>query len=371
VSLLLCLERIGVSTEMPGLEETNHDAIEQATREILSSGESSDDDSQSPSVSPNGGGPKPVIRTSRSSGKLDAAAAVFLDPTVPAVRRLNSCPNVTLSSKTSMQSADSSQGRNTEFWEIPTRSDSLGLANGFASSGAVNGEALGALASVSITTAAGDQRRIGNKCLNIQSELRKRASNDGVSQQMGNKFLNIPSDIRKQTIDADTALQQTGNRCLGIQSQLRKQMTDADTLQTGTECLNIQSGLGKGTIDADNNLQTGNECPNIQSDIRKQTTDADTLHTGNKCLRTLSDLRKRTMNGVSSDEFGIGRNSESCPTGYSRQSAAEQVSQGCAAPQPLKPSHLQKWNRCYGFQQANCYCASLISVSFYPLKILD
>jgi hypothetical protein len=68
------------------------------------------------------------------------------------------------------------------------------------------------------------------------------------------------------------------------------------------------------------------------------------------------------MNGVSSDEFGIGRNSESCPTGYNRQSAAEQVSQGCAAPQPLKPSHLQKWNRCYGFQQANCYCASLISV---------
>jgi hypothetical protein len=120
--------------------------------------------------------------------------------------------------------------------------------------------------------------------------------------------------------------------------------------------------------DADT-LQTANKCLNIQADLRKWRTDADTLHIGNKCLWTQSDLRKQAMNGVSSDEFGIGHNLEACPTGYSQQPNTQQISKGCEVPQPSKPLCLHKWICCSSFQHANCYCISLISVSFYPLLL--
>ncbi len=51
-----------------------------------------------------------------------------------------------------MQLVDSSHGIDIEFWEIPTKSDSVGLGNGFASFNVVNGEALGTLVLVSIPT---------------------------------------------------------------------------------------------------------------------------------------------------------------------------------------------------------------------------
>jgi hypothetical protein len=52
-----------------------------------------------------------------------------------------------------------------------------------------------------------------NKCLNIQSKLRKHASNNGVSLKMGKKFFNITFDIKKHMIDTNTTLQQINNMC--------------------------------------------------------------------------------------------------------------------------------------------------------------
>jgi hypothetical protein len=60
------------------------------------------------------------------------------------------------------------------------------------------------------------QKRVTNKCLNIQSKLRKHASNNRVSLKMGNKFFNITFDIKKHIIDIDTKLQQIGNKCFNI-----------------------------------------------------------------------------------------------------------------------------------------------------------
>ncbi len=51
-----------------------------------------------------------------------------------------------------MQLIDSSQGIDIEFWEISTKSDIVGLGNGFASFSVVNGEALGTFALISIPT---------------------------------------------------------------------------------------------------------------------------------------------------------------------------------------------------------------------------
>jgi hypothetical protein len=55
-------------------------------------------------------------------------------------------------------------------YKIPKDSNEIryvGLANGFASFGVVNGEALGTFALISIPTTISDQRKIGNKCLQI------------------------------------------------------------------------------------------------------------------------------------------------------------------------------------------------------------